>query len=266
MTLTVSSSFPATRRFPFRLGTTSYIYPTDILTNVCKLASEVDDIEIVLFESDELANYPSQEEIRQLKTIANQCDLSYTIHLPLDIQLGDLDTDIRSKSVGKCLRAITATAPLKPHGYIVHFQGLPEHNISQWLHNLSLSIGTIVDHGVSAELICVETLDYPFHLVEDLIHGLHLSVCLDVGHVILYKQPLQRYLERYRKSIRVVHLHGIRSGRDHRDLGEAPDDIMSTLFSSLLSLAQARDIVVTLEVFSKQDLQVSRAVVEKFCP
>ncbi len=37
----------------FRLGSTSYVYPDDILPNVRKLMSSVDDIELVLFEVDD---------------------------------------------------------------------------------------------------------------------------------------------------------------------------------------------------------------------
>ena len=46
-------NFPA---LPFRLGTTSYIIPADILPNVRYLADKVDDIELVLFEADDYSN------------------------------------------------------------------------------------------------------------------------------------------------------------------------------------------------------------------
>ena len=37
----------------FRIGTTSYVIPDDILPNVEYLASRVDDVQLVLFETDE---------------------------------------------------------------------------------------------------------------------------------------------------------------------------------------------------------------------
>ena len=37
----------------FRIGATSYIIPADILPNVEYLAPQVDDVELVLFETDE---------------------------------------------------------------------------------------------------------------------------------------------------------------------------------------------------------------------
>ena len=42
--------------YPFRLGTTSYIIPDDILPNARFLADKVDDIELVLFEVDDGPN------------------------------------------------------------------------------------------------------------------------------------------------------------------------------------------------------------------
>ena len=41
-------------RLPFRLGTTSYILPSDMITNVAMLAPFVDDVELLFFELEEL--------------------------------------------------------------------------------------------------------------------------------------------------------------------------------------------------------------------
>jgi len=54
-------------RFPFRLGTTSYILPADLLMNVEFLADRVDDIELVLFESDDMTNLPDAATVRALE-------------------------------------------------------------------------------------------------------------------------------------------------------------------------------------------------------
>ncbi len=53
--------------YPFRLGTTSYIIPADILPNVRYLADKVQDVELVLFEVDDgQNNLPSAEVIDDL--------------------------------------------------------------------------------------------------------------------------------------------------------------------------------------------------------
>ena len=263
---------PASRRKPpFRLGTTSYIYPAEILPNVRSLQGTVDDIEIVLFESDEVSNYPSPQEIEELAVIGQGTGLSYTVHLPLDVLLGDPEPRIRRRSVDTCLRAIDATAGLRPHGYIVHFQGLPTDDHGHWLDetwltHLDQSVGQLIGHLDTPRLLCAETLSYPFHLVEELIERRDLSVCLDVGHIILYDQPLELYLHRYLSRTRVIHLHGNSGGRDHLDLGRLPAAKLHLLFTSLATLPKVDDLVVTLEIFSEKDLEISRVVVEKYLP
>ncbi len=257
------------RRLPFRLGTTSYIYPAEILPNVRSLKNRVEDIEIVLFESDEVSNFPSPREMRELAAIGKEAGLSYTVHLPLDILLGDPDRRIRQNSVGKCLRAIAATSGLKPHAYIVHCQGVPEDDHRQWLDEswlirLDQSIVEILDHLEAPRLLCAETLSYPFQLVEDLIERRGLGICLDVGHVILYHQPLDLYLQRYLPRTRVIHVHGNSDGRDHLDLSRLPAATLDLLFSSLAARPTAGDLVLTLEIFSEEDLRISQTVVDKY--
>jgi hypothetical protein len=49
-------SFPTLAgRFPFRMGTTSFIVPADMETNVRFSASKFDDIELRFFESHEVS-------------------------------------------------------------------------------------------------------------------------------------------------------------------------------------------------------------------
>ena len=109
--------------FPFRLGTTSYIIPADIIPNVKFLADKVDDIELVLFESDEMANIPSAEVVDELDVLAKENQLTYTVHLPLDIHTGHAVESERIRSVEKCLRIIERMAPLNPAAYVLHLDG-----------------------------------------------------------------------------------------------------------------------------------------------
>jgi len=86
--------------FPFRLGTTSYIVPDDILPNVRFLADQAQDIELVLFEVDDgTNNLPSAETVAEMQALAAAHNLSYTVHLPLDLRLG-AEEDLRHPSLG----------------------------------------------------------------------------------------------------------------------------------------------------------------------
>ena len=105
-------------RFPFRLGTSSYIIPADIGPNVRFLADKVDDVEIVLFESDEFSNIPEAKIVRDLADIAAEFDLTFTVHLPLDTHMGDSKESVRRASVDKCLHIIDRMRTLKPFSHI----------------------------------------------------------------------------------------------------------------------------------------------------
>jgi hypothetical protein len=56
--------------FPFRVGTTSYIVPDNLLPNLRYLADRVDDVELVLFESEEFSNMPSPSEVEEMAALA----------------------------------------------------------------------------------------------------------------------------------------------------------------------------------------------------
>ena len=74
----------------FRVGTTSYIIPADILPNVQYLAPRVDDVQLVLFETDEYgSNLPDAALRGQLVELGARHGMTYTVHLPLDLRLGD---------------------------------------------------------------------------------------------------------------------------------------------------------------------------------
>ena len=253
---------------PLRLGTTSYILPADILPNVEFLAPLVDDVELVLFESDEISNLPSAETVRALRRLAWDQRLSYTVHLPMDAHLGAPDEPRRRAAVGKCLRVIDRTAPLDPFAWVVHFHhddyksGIPAHTVPAWRDALRRSMRELLDQGLPARGFCVETLSYPFDLVADLVEELDLSICLDVGHLVLYGFDVAAAIQRFWPRTRVIHLHGVRAGKDHTSISHLDPAIPRMLLSA--AQADPRTVrVLTLEVFSEPELRSSLAVLER---
>ena len=109
--------------FPFRLGSTSYVIPADILPNVRQLGPLVDDVELVLFEVDEGSNLPSPAVIESLGELAQAHGLTYTVHLPLDLRLAAADDVWRHPSMEKARRVVRATRALEPWAYVVHLDG-----------------------------------------------------------------------------------------------------------------------------------------------
>jgi sugar phosphate isomerase/epimerase len=258
---------PIKARYPFRLGTTSYILPADLIPNVRFLAPLIDDVELVLFESEEISNLPDPDVIAGLKELKIENRISYTVHLPLDISLGSCDETCRILSVDKCLRIIDVTRPLAPFAYIVHFHGerrgpKPAQNMDCWKKALDLSVRDLLASGVRPELLSVETLDYPFECVYDIVSSHGLSVCLDIGHLAFHGFQINEYIDRYLDQTRVVHLHGFSNGTDHKDIAALPEGVVPMVISTLCSDA-GKERILTLEVFGLTDFKKSIEVIRK---
>ena len=254
-------------RFPFRLGTTSYIIPADLLPNVAFLADKVDDIELVLFESHEYSNLPDAATLRKLKEMADRCDLTYTVHLPLDTWMGHKEESVRRQSVDKCLRVIERMAPISPFAYVVHFHAdqrgaRPSPEMERWIEGHRQSVEMLL-RGVDARDLCVEVLDYPYDLIDGIVSDYGLSVCLDIGHLLLYGYDPEEYLDRHLSRARVLHLHGIEDGQDHRSIAKVPAGLLATLIERLGN-GQNQTRVVTMEIFEENALAQSLDVLSRY--
>jgi sugar phosphate isomerase/epimerase len=206
---------------------------------------------------------PDEATIETLATLAAAHDLTYTVHLPLDADLGHPDASVRQRSVAKCRRVIRLTQALHPFAYVLHLTGdrqfdrVPATDIPAWKQALDDSIVQLLDDGPASDAFCIETLAYRYEYVWELVQRHDLAVCLDVGHILLYEHDLAGYLEAYLSRCRVVHLHGIREGRDHCDIAALTDAVLDEVVGRLQATADQRERVVTLEVFSLDHLQRS---------
>ena len=249
------------------MGTTSYIIPADLLANVNFLEDKVDDIELVLFESDEITNLPDAATVKMLKEMADRSDLTYTIHLPLDTWMGHEHESVRQRSVDKCLRVIERTAPLSPFAYVVHFHGdhpgeSPSLDLARWIDGHRRSVERLLQY-VNPRDFCVETLDYSYALIEDIVSDYGLSVCLDIGHLLLCGHAPEDYLDRYLPQTRVIHVHGVEDGNDHCSLAFLPAGLLTTLMDQLES-GSKKSRVLTMEIFDERAFNQSLDVLSSF--
>jgi sugar phosphate isomerase/epimerase len=251
-------------RLPFRLGSTSYVYPADILPNVQRLAPLVDDVELVLFEVDDgQNNLPSPDVIDELSMLAVEHDLTFTVHLPLDLRLASGDS---SSSLEKARRVIYCTHPLNPWAYIVHLDGSEIVSnddpavLTGWRDRVVCSLELLGQEVDDLSLLAVENLEsYDPGAFLPLLDRLPISLCLDVGHFVKSDSDPLLYLEAHLERARVVHLHGCRDGRDHRGLDLLPDGLLTDLFVLLESSGYAG--VLTLEVFTQRHFFPGRELI-----
>jgi sugar phosphate isomerase/epimerase len=250
-------------RYLFRLGTTSFIYPDSYAANVRLLGPHLDEIELLFFESGPADSLPSGRDIHELAGLAVDLDVSYNVHLPIDISPGSSDPAARDRSVSAVTRILALTAPLDPTTCTLHLPYTSESDadddIHRWRDHICESLGRILDTGIDPRIISVETLDYPIGRIADIIEDINLSVCLDTGHMMICEFDLDEICRRFKNRISIVHLHGVEAGKDHLSLDRLSEDEMAAVIPIIKDFTGS----VSMEVFSFAHLKASLAVLEK---
>ena len=250
---------------PFRLGTTSYIIPDDILPNARYLAGKVRDIQLVLFELDDQSNLPDRHVINELNSLANHHDLTYTVHLPLDLRLAS-DGEGTHISLVKALRVMECTHDLNPLAYVVHLDGKVERLssdqavLSRWREQAVTSLRAAAGFCGDIRLLAAENLEgYPPEFNDEVIRSAGCSRCIDVGHLWLDGHDPVPYLAGRLHETTILHVHGIGT-RDHQSLQLISTEKIDDLIGCLLE--HNYQGVLTLEIFSENDLTTSIQAIE----
>jgi len=249
--------------FPFKIGSTSFIYPDGYAQNVKMLAPYLDEIELLLFESAP-ENLPSRFEIKEIGRLAEEFNLTYNIHLPLDIFLGDKTPSIRHHAVETIIKIMELTAPLSPSTCTLHLpydeSDFTNERIKRWQERLYNSIEQLIATGINGEMISIETLAYPLDWVEKIITFFNLSVCIDLGHLIVNRFDMEAVFNKYCKRTSIIHLHGVENQQDHLPLDRLSKRDMDIIVRILKQFSG----VVSLEVFTYDHLKTSLQYLEKY--
>lgn len=244
-----------------RLGSTSYVYPADILPNAERLASIVDDIELVLFEVDDYgSNLPDEGTVARLNELAAQHDLTYTVHLPLDLRLAD-NGSAADASLEKAHKVIRCTQALHPWGYIVHLNGevlednpSPE-TLSRWRDQAHRSLEIVCSWLDDPRRLCLENVErWDPAAFAPIVRDMPISRCIDIGHLWVQNVDPIDHLSAWIERTRVVHVHGV-TDRDHRSLAHVPSERLDPIVDFLIHRYQG---VITLEVFGETDFFSSK--------
>jgi len=248
--------------YPFKLATTSFIYQDSYVPNVKMLGPHLDEIELLLFESKS-GCLPKQNEIDELSILSKEFDLTYNIHLPTDISIGHKDLSVRKHAIETILRVLDLTSPLSPSTCTLHLsydEASPEkEKVKQWQELTYETIKQLINFGVKAEEISIETLDYPFKWVEEIVRDFKFTICLDIGHLIVYSVDINKFYNAYCDNISIIHLHGVENGHDHLSLDRLPEERAGEIIEILIKFNK----IVSIEVFSYNDLTTSLQFLEK---
>lgn len=245
------------QRFPFRLSVPSFIYPADYATNVQRLGPFVDEIELLMLESH-AGSLPSEEEIDRLAALSIDLQLTYNVHLPLDLDLGSTDPEARRYAVERLAAFIERVQPLSPTTHTLHLayddKDRSPSSVQDWRARTLGSLTALLRAtAVSPRCISIETLDYPPDWFAPLVDLLDLAVCVDAGHMVLYGFDLQAVLDLFAQRITICHLHGVTDGKDHLSLGRLAPEARTILRRFLKSFQGS----VSLEIFSFERLRDS---------
>jgi sugar phosphate isomerase/epimerase len=248
---------------PFRIGTTSFIYPDHILPNVRKTGRFFDEIELLIFESDPDTVLPDKKEIAGLARLSQTLEVAYNIHLPTDVSLTHASASARQHAADTIARVVDLCRPLAPSTHTLHLEmggaDTPE-NRTVWQARAQDGLERLMRHVPDPKLFSVETLDYPPDCLVPLLAAFELPVCLDVGHHFRYGYDLNHSAALFQGRIAVMHLHGVavqeHEVRDHAGL----DCLAPEQLDQVMALLTSFRGTVSLEVFNRSNLDRSLAV------
>jgi len=213
--------------------------------------------------------------IERLGKLKKGSGVHYTVHLPLwSVEPSTPLSPVRDGSVQALVNTILRTLCLEPEVYVLHATGslaaefyrmnLPSLAkgliMRQFQSHARQSIETILaETAIPSRRLAIETIEFPFDLTLELAEELDLSVCLDVGHVLVgFSGPVQLFdaLERCQHRLAEVHLHDgpwqgpqqhIGYGKDHRALGKGDLDV-GGLLDRLDKMGFAGPLILELTV------------------
>lgn len=253
--------------YPFRLAAPSYVYPADWWTNAELIGPHVDEIELLLLESHSETCFPSPTEIEALSTLSKTHSFSYNVHLPSDISLSDPDPDRRSAAVEKLSRVIFLTAPLAPSTWTLHLpfdrkEKTPE-VVSEWQDSNREGLQELLHRtGIPGGSLSIETLFYPFGWITEVVRSLHLSVCMDTGHLMIKEVDIEKLYAELKDIITILHVHGVTDHEGGRYGDRLVDHVSLNLLNEergkkLLSLLDDFKGIVSIETFSFHNVKTS---------
>ncbi len=241
-------------KYPFRLSVPSFIYPADYVTNVNILAPFVDEVELLFFDSLYEGSLPSYEEFIKLAEISHKENILYNVHLPVDISISDSKPLIRTDAANMIKNVFNKADELYPTTWTLHvsYDGVlnDTNHCKKWKKSAYSGIEQILSGGINSRKISIETLDYPFEWLDEIIEKFDLSVCLDTGHLLRDEVNPMHLYEKYLDRVSILHIHGVKNGRDHLSL----DNLEDTWVSWLKEILSSFTGTVSIEVFSYDSL------------
>lgn len=246
------------------------VFGENLLENAYLLAGMVDHVEIVLFYTPALNNFPSPSEIKALRKLGANEDVSYSVHLPTFLEIASRNRKKREKSVQMIIDLINIMDELNPMYHILHipytsptltsvpglyFTGEHRDKFIDWTQRAAQSLEKIQGRTGQNNKLLVENINYSPIFLECFWKMGLCEFCLDMGHLMLGRESVIKVTKQFMPVTREVHLHGVKGCEEHLSLAVLPEALVSKWVKLLVEASYGG--VVNLEVFSEGDLEAS---------
>ncbi|MCK9239847.1 cobamide remodeling phosphodiesterase CbiR [Desulfocurvus sp.] len=220
----------------------SFVVPDTVAGNCRFLAGLAPEVGLLFFETQACLEYGPQDLPAELARLGLRCH----VHLPLD-----LPWERGAGAVWDAVRGLADKAAfLKPRAYVLH----PPATVRE----LEALVALWAGHGLDPAALLLENVrgnDLRELLAPSAALG--LSLCLDLGHLMAYNQPMPA-LARDWERVRMLHLCAPGPGGRHRPLAEL-DRTGRALLERLLA-ETGPQAVLMLEIFEAPGLFASAAL------
>jgi sugar phosphate isomerase/epimerase len=255
---------------PFRIGAPSIGFGKNLIENVRLLAGMVEHIEILLFHTPTLHNFPSRAEIKAVKKVGANEGLSFSVHLPASLEIASRHREIRQTSTRMVIDLIHLMNELNPTYHILHipvttptltavpgqyFTTQNQDQFDGWAQRAMDSLLAIQDKLGPSHKILVENINYSPIFLETFWKSGLCDFCLDIGHLMLGRENVLETTRQFMSVIKEIHLHGVSKGEEHLSLSVLPETRVAQWINLLLDADFCG--VINLEVFSPEDLDTS---------
>lgn len=245
----------------FRIGATSDTYPNDLITNVHGLKNIVSCIQLNLFNSRDFSLLPTRLEIQKLREIADDCDLKYTVHLPLDIDICSDKKDQRNESLRKIIHIHELTKDLDPCGLILHLERYNISNSETWIENTFDSLDRLYREIPKNRLLIENVGNYRSRIIYPILDFYSSFICLDISHAVKAGDNWEEIYDKYSNRIRLIHFYGPETAYGHEGLQNFSRHFISGVITKLIE-TNYREFVI-LEIFNELDFFESKKIFEQ---
>ncbi len=252
------------------------VFGEDLVDNVQRLAGLVDHVEIVLFHTPKLHNFPNPKEIDALQKIQGREEISLSVHLPASLEIASKEREKREYSIQLARELFLKMSVLEPLYYILHIPFTPPTLVpvpgnyftkgqnpewGLWTKRALASLESLYSVLGKRQKILVENINYsPFYL-EPFLQSGFCDLCLDLGHLMLGNENVIDTLTKYLEVTREIHLHGVKGDEEHVSLSVMPHPLVVE-WMEILHTAGFNG-VLNLEVFNPSDLEESGDIVRE---